>query len=397
MRALPFAFPLCVSIGLLTACRDPAACDEIGATRCETTGRAILRCAQTERGPRWQTEPCPESTPSCVQGRGAGRAVWPTCIGERLGSCDVASFEDSCPDARTLEDCTAGTRHRYQCDPGQECGVVPEYARGDDRPPNATHACYTPRGGDSGPPALVTFVHGHVEVDGAPPPGVPFRIGRQGVLRLREGARAVVLFDERASRISGPRDVQISTLAPEAVVAPPWARPLIEGLSEEPPGIGSEERLRTPAPTSAGLVRLRVGEGVPGASSGLGPVAWTCDGECGRTVELRDDDGHVLWRETGVGSVRYAGPELEPNETYQLRVGEQSYRVETTPPNDLRPLLTQTRGWPLAEQMSVIAAAHLVTGSRAAAVATLFRASVEQQGHDQDILALLVAYGVGPR
>jgi hypothetical protein len=219
-------------------------------------------------------------------------------------------------------------------------------------------------------------------------------------LRLGEGARAVLLVHERASRLTGPRDVDLAALAPEDAVPPPWGAAVVELLAREAPrGVSPEEPLTSPAPSESGLVRLALGEGTPGASSTLGELAWRCDeaAPCGRTVELRASgtSARVLWRGAGEPGLRYDGPELELGETYELRVGERTYRVETGAPPPLRPLLATMADWPLPEQMSVVAALHLLSGSRAAAVATLRRTLVELHGRSQDVERLLTAYGAG--
>ncbi len=375
----------------MSACNDPSACTRAGAERCEANGRGVVRCVQTERGLRWQTEPCDPSVPTCVETR-SGAA---TCIAEGLGACDEASFEDSCPNERTIEDCTAGVRHRVRCADGQRCGEVPGYAIGEGRAAHASHACYTPRDPDA-PAPLVTFASGDVSLGDATAPPVPFTVPAGRTLRLAEGARVVVLVKERPSRLEGPTVLRPSELQPEAIVAEPWARALVEILaSAAPRQVPPEEPLQAPGPSEDGLVRLTVGEGVPGASNTLGTIAWRCSGECGRTVELRIEgtQPRVLWRGTGSGSVRYDGPDLELGETYQLRLGERRYRVETVAAPNLRPLLVQMASWPLADQMSVVAAVHRWNGSRAAALNTLRSARLEPRGRDPDLARLLAAYG----
>ena len=59
--------------------------------------------------------------------------------------------------------------------------------------------------------------------------------------------------------------------------------------------------------------------------------------------------------------------------------------------------MTSMRGWPLAEQMSVLAALHRWGGSRAAASMALLRAHIEAQRADPDIRALLADYGIPVR
>lgn len=386
--------PLVVALLTLSACSSPSTCALEGSQQCDSDGHSVLRCVATDRGLRWQTEPCDPSTPTCVERRGGAA----TCIAERLGSCEEATFEDSCPDESTLEDCTAGARHRVRCLEGERCGEVPAAAVGEDRPPHATHACYAPRSAEE-PPALVTFVSGDVQLGDRAAPPVPFRVPHGTRLRLAAGARAVVLVKERASRLTEPGEVDVYTLQPEAAVAAPWAAALVEILGHEPPrAVSPEEPLLAPAPSEAGLVRLAVGEGTPGASSTLGDIVWRCEGAvgCGRTVELRASgtNARVLWRGSGEGRVHYDGPELERGETYELRLGEHAYRVETLPPPPVRDLLVTMQDLSLPEQMSVVAAIHRWAGSRAAAVATLRRTLVELHGRDRDTQALLEAYGV---
>lgn len=388
MRRIVFA-----SFLVLSACGDSTACRQADQQQCDPEGRAVLRCAPTDHGLRWQTEPCDPGTPTCVERGGVA-----TCIAERLGDCDVASFEDSCPDPNTLEDCTAGVRHRVRCLEGERCGEVPAHALGEGRPPRASHACYAPRDPRS-PAALVTFVHGEVLLDGAPAPTVPFRVPARGVLRLGEGARAVVLVQERASRLEGPGDFDVYERAPEDALPPAWGATLIEILRRDPPrAVPPEEPLLAPAPSESGVIRLPVGEGTPGASSTLGELRWRCDGAtpCGRTLELRatGTNARVLWRGSGDPGVRYDGPNLEVGETYELRMGDRTYRVETMPPPPLRPLLATMADWPLPEQMSVVAAIHRWNGSRAGAAAALQRTHIELHGRSADAQALLDAYGL---
>jgi len=371
------------------ACNDPAACTQVGVERCEANQRTIVRCVQTARGLRWQGEACAADVPTCVETR-SGTA---TCIAEGLGACDPASFEDSCVDERTLEDCTANVRHRVQCNTGDRCGSVPEHAIGEGRPANATHACFTPRD-PAAPPPLVTLVIGDVRLAGEPAPPVPFVLTPGATLSLATGARAVVLAKERPSRLEGPRDVRADELQPESAVAPAWAAALEEILaSEAPRAVPPEEELQAPGPSEDGLIRLTVGEGMPGASNTLGTVRWACSSECGRTVELRANGPRprVLWRGTGSGSVAYDGPDLELGESYELRLGERIYQVETVPAPNLRPLLMEMARWPIPEQMSVIAAIHRWNGSRAAALNTLRSAQVESRG--RVLSDLLQAYG----
>ncbi|MBX3273227.1 MAG: hypothetical protein KF729_23380 [Sandaracinaceae bacterium] len=228
---------------------------------------------------------------------------------------------------------------------------------------------------------------------------MPFRVRPGAVLRLGDGARAVVLVGERPSRALGPRELDVFTSMPEDAVPAPWAAALLEILRRDlPRDLSPEEPLRAPRPSEDGLVRLVVGEGVPGASSTLGELEWQCDATvgCARAVELRASgtSERVLWRGHGERRVRYAGPDLERGQTYSLRVGERSYRVETLDPPPLLPLLRATAGWPAPEQMSVVAAVHLLYGSRAAASATLVRTRVEVQGLDPAAEALLRAYGL---
>lgn len=377
----------------LTACTDPSECRVLDQQQCDSEGHAVLRCAQTDHGLRWQTEPCDPGTPTCVERGGIA-----FCVAERLGDCDVATFEDSCPDPHTLEDCTAGIRHRVRCLEGQQCGEVSAEAVGEGRPPHASHACYAARD-PRDPLALVTFVRGDAQLDGRPAPAVPFQVPAHGVLRLAEGAHAVVLVQERASRLDGPGDFDVYGQAPEDAVPAPWAAAIVDVLRHEPPRpVPPEEPLTAPAPSESGVVRLTVGEGTPGASNTLGELTWRCDGAapCGRTIELRASgtNARVLWRGSGDPGLRYDGPDLEVGETYELRMGDRTYRVETMAPPPVLPLLRQIGTWPLPEQMSVVAAIHRWNGSRSAAVATLRRTLIELHGRDADTRALLTAYGV---
>ncbi|MCA9607941.1 MAG: hypothetical protein KC619_20165 [Myxococcales bacterium] len=380
----------------LSACTDPSECRVLDQQQCDSQGTSVLRCARTDHGLRWQTEPCDPGVPTCVE-RG-GNAF---CVAERLGDCDVETFEDSCPDAHTLEDCTSGIRHRIRCLEGQSCGEVPAHAVGEGRPPHASHACFAARD-PRDPPALVTYVRGEVQLDGAPAPAVPFRVPAHGVLRLADGARAVVLVQERPSRLEGPGDFDVYERAPEDAVPASWATAIVDVLEHDPPrGVPPEEPLSAPAPSETGVIRLTIGEGTPGASSTLGELTWRCDGAgpCGRTIELRatGTNARVLWRGSGDPGVRYDGPDLEVGETYELRVGDHTYRVETLPPPPVLPLLRAMADWPLQEQMSVVAAVHLWNGSRASAAATLRRTLIELHGRDPETEALLGAYGLARR
>jgi len=375
---------------LLTACGSSSACDDEGAAECDRAGRAVRRCARTDHGLRWQTEPCDRSTPTCVERRRGG----PTCVAERLGECDGASYRDSCPSEHTLQTCTDGQVARVACVRPEICGEVPAHALGEGRSEGASHACYTPRPDDE-PPALVTFVHGDVQVGSEPAGAVPFRVAPGTPLRLGDGAVAVVLVKERPTRLEGPREVDPYTLQPEAAVPAPWAAAVVERLSHDPPEpIPPEETLLTPAPNADGAIHLLVGEGVPGAGETLGTITWRCDEACGRTLELRvlGTRERVVWRGNGQRGVRYDGPPLEAGERYELVVGDQRYPIETEAPIDLRPLLASMRGWPLPEMMSVIAAVHRWGGSRAAACAVVDRTVIERNGADPDANALRAAY-----
>lgn len=386
---------------LLTACGSSNECADEGAFRCSDDGHAVRECRRTTNGAlAWDTQPCADRTPTCLEA-GPTRAV---CVAERLGECDPEEFTDSCVDATTLEDCVGlaagqpGARHRVRCPAGEVCSEVLADAVGEGRPSGATHACHAPRDASS-PPALVTFVHGDVLLGAEPAPAVPFRVPSGTPLRLLEGARAVVLVKERASRLVGPREVDVYELQPEAVTPSPWAAALEEILRRDAPGAAPrEEPLLAPAPTAPQEIDLVVGEGLPGASNTLGVIEWACERECGRTVQLRNEGANadVLWRATGDRRVRYDGPALEPGRTYELSLGERAYHVRTAAAPSLRPLLASMSDWPLVEQMSVIAAIHRWSGSRAAAVAALQRTHIERHRVDVDVRALLSAYGAVP-
>jgi hypothetical protein len=393
--------PVLAALLLVVACDDEDECHELGTARCAADGHAVERCLPRAEGGAdlgWAREACEAPTPRCVE-RGTRYAA---CVAEPVGECRLPSFEDRCVDERTLEDCVRfragephGVKHHVRCPEGQRCGEVPPHARGPDRPPNATHACYAPRRRTE-PPALVTYVEGTVHLGDEPAPTVPFRVPAGTRLRLGEDARAVVLVKERPSRLEGPGEVDVYERQPEARIPSPAARTVLEALAAEPPAaVPPDEPLLSPAPSEPGVVRLMVGEGVPGASAKLPRVAWRCETDCGRTVELRAQGSNerVLWRTTGARAVDYDGPDLEAGRTYELRVGDRTYRVRTRPPPDLRELLSAMADWPLHEQMSVVAAVHRWAGSRAAAVEALRRARIESPG-DRDVPSLLEAYGV---
>ena len=383
MRASIAAFAL-----LALGCHDPAECATPGAQRCGARGTAIRTCRETPSGLRWRGSACTPPTPSCVERRD-GTA---TCIGEALGSCDEATFEPSCVDEHTLDTCTGTTRHRTRCAEGESCGAVSE-----DR-----FACYAPRPRHE-PPALVAYAHGDVRLGDAPAPPVPFRVPEGTTLSIGEDARVIVLVKERPSRLDGPREIDPYTLQPEALAPEAWAEMLVGILAADPPReVPPEEPLYAPAPSEDGLVRLFVGEGLPGASTTIGRIAWRCAeaGPCARTLELRAQgtNERVVWRGNGEPGVRYEGPDLEPGETYQLRVGEREYRIETSRPPDLRPLLAAMRGWSLADRMAVVAAVHRWNGSRAAAAETLRRGvGMDTARSDAQLRELLEAYGAEGR
>ncbi|HBQ11910.1 MAG TPA: hypothetical protein DEF51_12425 [Myxococcales bacterium] len=397
MPRLRFALALLCLAGC-----DDSRCDTRNAARCTDEGD-LERCAPNRYGGlEWQTQPCEGLTPTCVP-HGEDEAV---CVGERVGDCDLASFEDRCVDAQTLEDCaaygpgaTAGALHRVRCEEGTRCGEVPADAIAEGRAEGARHACYAPRDAFS-PPALVTFTHGDVHLGDRPAPVVPFRVPRGTPLRLGEGARAVVLVKERASRLSGPSETDVYTLQPEAVVATSEAQGIEAMLAHDPPrAVPPETSLLSPAPSEARLVRVWVGEGVPGASARLPDIAWRCDADCGRTVTVRQvhPEPRTIWRGTGERAVDYDGPALVPGHRYELVLGEEVYRLEAAAAPRLDALMTSMRGWPLAEQMSVLAALHRWGGSRAAASMALLRAHIEAQRADPDIRALLADYGIPVR
>ncbi|HJL15137.1 MAG TPA: hypothetical protein RMH99_05745 [Sandaracinaceae bacterium LLY-WYZ-13_1] len=395
-------FPVWLLALPLLACGDDDECHEAGTARCTEDGRAIERCLpQAEGGADlgWRREACPEATPSCVE-HGDRDAV---CVAERVGECDFDRFEDRCIDEHTLEDCVAyrageadGAKHRIRCPEGERCGEVPRHALALGRPPNATHACHAPRPRTE-PPALVTFTAGSVRLGDEPAPEVPFRVPAGTPLHLGADARAVVLVQERPSRLEGPAEVDVYDRQPEDSVPSPSAQAVIDALAASPGDVAPEEPLLSPAPSERGVIRLWVGEGMPGASADLPDVRWRCDEDCGRTVTLRESgrSANVLWRATGERTVAYDGPPLEPGQSYGLEVGDRSYRVETRRPPDVRVLLDATRGWPLAEQMSVIAAVQLRSGSRAAAVQTLWRSLIERPA-SEPLRRLLEAYDADP-
>jgi hypothetical protein len=371
--------------------------------RCAANGRALERCVPIEGGAlHWASEPCPSATPTCAAG-GPREAV---CVALRVGECQLEGFADRCVDEHTLEDCaafgpgaTAGVLHRVACPDRQRCGEVPTHAIAEGRAASATHACFAPRARVT-PEALVTFVHGDVRLGDAPAPTVPFRVPPRTRLHLAEGARAVALVKELPVRLEGPADVDVYEHQPEDRVPTEEGARIVAILSRPPPPeVPPAERLLSPAPSETGVVRVLLGEGVPGASADLPPITWRCEQDCGRTVELRtaDHTERVLWRGMGERTAIYAGPELEPDRTYELRVGDGTYRVETERASRYDELMGRMRGWPLAESMSVIAALHRWAGSRAAAVALLERTHIENMRTDQDVMALLAAYGVPVR
>jgi len=396
--------PLLAALVLTAACDDEGECYENGTARCADDGRGVERCVPRGEDATqlaWERDDCPEVTPSCVE-HGTRDAV---CVAEQVGECDFSTFEDRCVDERTLEDCVQyrvgeprGAEHRVRCPEGERCGEVPRHALGLGRPPNATHACYEPRR-RTHPPALVTYVEGQVRLGEEPAPTVPFRVPTGTRLRLAEGARAVVLVQERPSRLEGPAEIDVYEHQPDGAVPSPAGRAVIDALAAEPPAaVPPDEPLLSPAPSETGVVRLLVGEGIPGAGASLPDVEWRCEEDCGRTVELREQgrSERVLWRGTGSRAVEYEGPDLEAGTAYELRVGERAYRVETRAPTDLRELLGATGDWPLHERMSVVAAVHRWGGSRAAAARTLRRARIEAPANE-GIRRLLQAYGLPER
>ncbi|MBX3273226.1 MAG: hypothetical protein KF729_23375 [Sandaracinaceae bacterium] len=127
-------FALVIALAV-SGCSDPSSCPTPGVARCDGAGGAVERCVATERGPRWQTEPCAARNPRCVE-----RAGTASCVAERLGDCDEATFEDSCPDEHTLEDCAAGARHRVRCAEGERCERS-DLTRAKNRQLTTRHAC----------------------------------------------------------------------------------------------------------------------------------------------------------------------------------------------------------------------------------------------------------------
>ena len=383
----------------LTACEDRSACTERDALRCSADGRALERCAPIEGGAlHWASVPCPTTTPTCAAG-GPREAV---CVAERVGECRFQGYVDRCVDEHTLEDCAAfrpdapaGVLHRIACPGRERCGEVPAHAIAEGRASTATHACFAPRARVT-PEAIVTFVHGDVRLGDRPAPPVPFRVPPRTRLHLAEGARVVALVKELPLRLAGPGDVDVYEQQPEDVVPTEEAARIVAILSRPPPpSVPPAEPLLSPAPSETGLVRVLLGEGVPGASANLPPITWQCEQDCGRTIELRSADhtDRVLWRGMGERTVIYAGPELEPDRTYELRVGERTYRVETQRAQSYRELMARMQDWPLVESMSVVAALHVWGGSRSAAVALLQRTHIERLRADLDVMALLAAYG----
>lgn len=381
---------------------DDSRCEARGAARCTDEG-VLERCEPNRYGGlEWAAHPCEGATPTCAP-HGEDEAA---CVGERVGECDLSSFEDRCVDERTLEDCAPfgpegdeGALHRVRCAEGTRCGEVPRAAIAAGRAEGARHDCYAPRDPHS-PPALVTFTHGDVRLGDAPAPPVPFRVPRGTLLHLGEEARAVVLVKERPSRVEGPRELDVYSLQPEAVVATPEAAAIEALLEREPPRpVPPEETLLSPAPSEARLVRVWVGEGLPGASARLPDLAWRCDEDCGRTATVRqlEPERRTVWRGSGDRAIDYDGPPLEPGHVYELVLGDVVYRLEAEAPPRLDALMAEMRGWPLAEQMSVLAALHRWGGSRAAAVIALLRAHVEAQRGDPAVRALLDAYGIPTR
>lgn len=381
---------------LLVACDDPDACEEIGASRCAGEGTLEV-CAQSGSDARWTRGACPEGTPTCVE-HGASEA---TCVGEQVGECDFDSFEGGCVDESTLDDCVRlgdgpGSRQHVRCAPRERCGEVPEDAMPEDHPPRMRHACFTPRPPNA-PPALVTYVYGEVALDGEQPPAVPFRVEPGQRLRIADGARVVLLVKEHPSRITGPDEIDPYAFQPPRPTPTPEGAGVVDSITgEPPPALSPDEPLLEPAPTEGGLVRLIVGEGVPGASARIHRFAWRCEDDCGRTVELRQTQpvDRVIWRGNGERELDYEGPALEPGARYQLSLGEHTYRVEALQPRAMRELFTTMADWPEVDRTSVVAAIHLHRGSRAAAVQAL-RGSARHFPRDPELRALLRQYRGG--
>lgn len=379
-----------VALGLV-ACDDPNACSELGASRCaDEHTLEVCSSPGEEVEARWTRGACPERTPECLE-RGASAAE---CVADAIGSCDFATFEGGCVDERTLDDCEQvgdeGVRRHLRCPDPERCGEVPPHALGEGRPPRARHACYTPRPRDA-PPAQVTMLTGEARLDGEPPPPVPFRVLPDQRLELSEGARAVLLVKERASRVSTPGEVDPYALQPESPVPTAEAAALTRALAASGAEAPSpDEPLLAPTPNAGNLIRLVVGEGMPGASATVRRFAWRCDeGACGRTVALRQTAPveRMIWRGMSEREVAYEGPELEAGARYELTLGEHRYRVETMAPLRIGELLESMAGWPVAERLSVVAAVHVARGSRAAAVETIERGLMDRP-RDRDLLAL---------
>ncbi|MGE0789669.1 MAG: hypothetical protein AB7S26_28610 [Sandaracinaceae bacterium] len=387
-----------LALGLMVAaCDDASRCSEARAARCADE-HTLEVCDGAGGDLRWTRGACPTDTPVCAE-QGASAAV---CVTELTGSCDADHFETQCLDEHTLDDCvryregaSEGARQRVRCREGEVCGEVPPDTLLAGRPVGATHACYAPRPREA-PPALVAFLVGGATVAGRPAPEVPFRVMPGEHLVLEAGARAVVLVKERASRLSGPSDTDPYVLQPQRNVPSEEARALVEILAGEPPPPAiAEAALYDPAPSTRDVVRLTVGEGMPGASSTIRRFAWRCgdDEGCGRTVELRRvaPEQGVLFRGNGARELAYEGPGLEAGARYELSIGEHRYRVETLPVISLRELMASIAEFPVVEQLAVLAAVHLYRGSRAAAVEVLQRGLMDRR-RDPELLRLIEIY-----
>lgn len=377
---------------LLVACDDPNACEEIGASRCADESTLEI-CAEGSSGTRWTRGPCPDGTPTCME-HGASEAI---CVGESVGECDYETFEGGCHDETTLDDCVQlgqnATRQRVRCSPGQRCGEVPEDSLPEEHPPRMLFACYTPRPPHE-PPAIVTFVHGDVQIAGEAAPPVPFRVRPGQRLTLAAEARVVLLVKERASRVTGPDEIDPYAFQPARPTPTPQGAGVVDAITgDEPPALSPDEPLLEPTPSAGGIVRLIVGEGVPGAAARMRRFRWRCDDDCGRTVELRQTQpiDRVVWRGNGERELAYDGPPLEANARYQLRLGEHTYQVEALQPRAMSEILGEMADWPDVDRASVVAAIHLYRGSRAGAVLAL-RSHSEHAPRDAELRALLERY-----
>lgn len=162
--------------------------------------------------------------------------------------------------------------------------------------------------------ALVTQTSGSVTLADEPAPAAPFAFPAGTPLTLADGATAVVLHEGAATRLRGPRTVQLTDLPKPGAATSAQNRGALQAVLSRDVSFA-----KAGASRSAGLTLLRP---VPG-STVLAPqgFTWQCRDCSKQSVEVYDFLGdRVAWKSRGNGFVAYDGDNLTAG-PYLVRVG----------------------------------------------------------------------------